>query len=56
LAEADLVIGLCERFHCLPSQLYQEDASILRLLAIHQKGHPEREDPEEIEEDGEWPA
>ncbi len=42
LANADLIINLCERFHCLPSQLLKEDAEFLRLLAIHDLGDPER--------------
>jgi hypothetical protein len=40
------VIGLCERFGCLPSQLYQEDAELLRLLNIYTRGNPKRDDKE----------
>lgn len=29
-----MVVGLCERFHCLPSQLYAEDVSLLRMLRV----------------------
>lgn len=29
---------LCERFHCLPSQLEKEDATLLRLMAIAERG------------------
>lgn len=36
-----MVINLCDRFKCLPSQLLKEDASILRLLAIHDMGTPD---------------
>ncbi len=32
------MLGLCDRFHCLPSQLEKEDASILRLLKIEELG------------------
>jgi hypothetical protein len=32
------VLGLCERFGCLPSQLYEEDAELLRLLAMEELG------------------
>jgi hypothetical protein len=32
------VLGLCERFGCLPSQLYEEDADLLRLLALEELG------------------
>ena len=38
---------MCERFHCLPSQLYEEDSDIIRLVRIHQEGTPEPEEPEE---------
>lgn len=31
---------MCERFHCLPSQLYAEDADLFRLVAIEQRGRP----------------
>lgn len=27
-------MGLCERFHCLPSQLLAEDVSLLRMIQI----------------------
>lgn len=29
---------MCERFGCLPSQLYAEDSELLRLLAIEGMG------------------
>jgi hypothetical protein len=29
---------MCERFGCLPSQLYREDAEMLRLLTIEAMG------------------
>jgi len=32
------VLALCETFHCLPSQLLAEDASVLRLLHIRDLG------------------
>jgi hypothetical protein len=32
------VLGLCERFKCLPSQLYEEDTDLLRLIAIERLG------------------
>lgn len=38
------MIGLCERFSCLPSQLYQEDAEFLRLLHIYNRGNPKRDE------------
>lgn len=33
-----MILGLCRQFHCLPSQLYAEDAQILRLLEIEARG------------------
>lgn len=38
LTRAELTLGLCERFGCLPSQLYAEDGDLLRLLAIERRG------------------
>jgi hypothetical protein len=38
LAEAELVLDLCERFHCLPSQLMGESAGIIRLIMIESEG------------------
>ncbi len=35
------MIGLCERFHCLPSQLMKEDAALLRGLKIVDLGRRE---------------
>lgn len=32
--EARVVLGLCDRFHKLPSELLAEDVYLLRLLAI----------------------
>lgn len=32
------MLGLCERFHCLPSALYEEDAEVIRLVAIQVLG------------------
>jgi hypothetical protein len=34
------VLGVCERFGCLPSQLEQEDAELVRLLEIEALGTP----------------
>ncbi len=36
-----MILGLCRQFHCLPSQLRREGASVLRLLAIEAAGKPE---------------
>lgn len=32
------MLGLCDRFHCLPSQLYEEDADLIRMVAIQVMG------------------
>lgn len=44
LARAELVLGLCREFSCLPSALAREDAGLLRLLAIEQMGRPPETD------------
>lgn len=31
------MVGLCERFSCLPSQLYEEDAELLRMIDIYDR-------------------
>ena len=41
LEEAELIDGFCQRYSCLPSQLLEEDATILRMLAIVQEGQPQ---------------
>lgn len=33
-----MILGLCDRFGCLPSQLLAEDAGLLRLLRIEAYG------------------
>jgi hypothetical protein len=35
-----MILGLCERFGCLPSQLLAEDADLLRLVHIEGLGRP----------------
>jgi pyruvate/2-oxoglutarate dehydrogenase complex dihydrolipoamide dehydrogenase (E3) component len=41
---ANTVLGLCEKFGCLPSQLLREDAGILRMLKIQHLGNPEQDE------------
>jgi hypothetical protein len=41
LAQAQLVVGLCERFHCLPSQLLAEDAGLLRMVHLVELARPD---------------
>lgn len=39
------MLGLCDRFHCLPSQLDGEDAGeLLQMIAIERRAFPERYD------------
>lgn len=38
LAVAETVLSLCREFHVLPSQLYAEDAELLRLIRIEARG------------------
>jgi hypothetical protein len=33
-ADAMAMLQLCERFHCLPSAIYEEDTGLLRLIEI----------------------
>lgn len=33
------MIGLCDRWHKLPSEVLAEDASLLRLLDVYELGH-----------------
>jgi len=35
-----MILGLCRQFHCLPSAVLAEDASLLRLLLIEDMGTP----------------
>lgn len=34
MTEARLILGLADRFHCLPDDAYGMDAGVLRLLAL----------------------
>lgn len=36
-----MILGLCTRFGCLPSQLMAEDSNLLLLLEIEALGRPE---------------
>lgn len=48
------MIGLCVRFGCLPEAggLYDQDAQIMRLLAIYDLAHARPRAPEEVMIDG----
>ncbi len=41
LEHAQLVLSLCDRFHCLPSQLMREDVEVLKLLQVEALGREE---------------
>ena len=43
LYQAEIVDGICQRYSCLPSELYKEDASLMRLLHIVGLNQPETE-------------
>lgn len=34
------VLGLCDRFHCLPSQILAEDSSVFRMVEIERRVNP----------------
>lgn len=41
------MIGLCDRWHKLPSEVLAEDASLLRLLDVYELGHRKEEGGED---------
>lgn len=41
LTDTKTILGICDRFHCLPSQALAEDAEILRYLKIESLAKPE---------------
>lgn len=41
LARAEFILGACERFGCLPSELMKEDAELLKLLRLEDLGRTE---------------
>lgn len=43
------MLGLCDRFHCLPSALFDEDSELLRYLEIEALVREARGDFDEIE-------
>lgn len=38
LVDAETILGLCRTFHCLPSQLENEGAELLKLMKIEDFG------------------
>ena len=43
LIEAEIIIGLCDRWKVLPSQVRAEGADVLRLLDVYHLGHRKEE-------------
>jgi hypothetical protein len=43
LQDAEFIVGLCQQFHCTPSQIENEEAEIIRLMNIIRLGTPEPE-------------
>ena len=41
------MIGLCDRWHKLPSEVLAEDAGLLRLLDVYDQGHRDEEGGED---------
>lgn len=39
---------MCDRFHCLPSQVLAEDAGLLRLLTLEEVAGPGEQAWEEV--------
>ncbi len=42
----ELVLSLCDRFHCRPSQLDEEDAEIIQMVAIQVMGTKQKVEEE----------
>lgn len=42
-----MIVGLCDRFKKLPSEILNEDAEMLRLLQIYHRAHPQPTNPDE---------
>lgn len=40
MGRARLILGICDRFHCLPSQVLAEDSELIRLLEIERLAGP----------------
>jgi len=43
LYQAEIIDGICQRYSCLPSAVYKEDVSLMRLLHIVGLNQPETE-------------
>lgn len=42
MVKADLILGLCDRFHCTPDVAAELDIEAQQLIAIEQLAYPER--------------
>ncbi|MDX2702141.1 hypothetical protein PV350_04680 [Streptomyces sp. PA03-6a] len=38
-----MILGLCDRFHKLPSEVFAEDSELLHLIEIERLGTPDME-------------
>lgn len=38
-----MILGVCDRFHCLPGEALAEDAGIIRLMKIEKLGTKQEE-------------
>lgn len=47
-----MIIGLCKQFHCLPSQLMEEDSDLLSLVLIDHMGTPQEQQYTDIDMEG----
>lgn len=41
LMEAKMIDNLCQRYHCLPSEILAEDVSVLRMIETVLEGTPD---------------
>jgi len=41
LAEAEMIINLCQWFHCTPAEAMEMDADVIRMLNIYNRGRKE---------------
>jgi hypothetical protein len=44
-----MILGLCERFHTVPSAIRSEEADIIRLIKIYHAGHRKEGDDDDGE-------
>jgi hypothetical protein len=49
-----LILGICDRFHKLPSEVYREDAGLLRLLTIESLVGKDRQGDHDFDQEGDF--